>query len=59
MGLMNWNYSSADFEDSLYEEVQGPDEGGETGSGRQIEVTRSMTVREDKIKTELQWEVIY
>ena len=38
MGLMNWNYSSADFEDSLYEEVQGPDEGGETGSGRQIEV---------------------
>ena len=36
---MNWNYSSADFEESLYEDVQGPEEGGETGGERQIEVT--------------------
>ena len=36
---MNWNYSSAEFEDSLYEEVQGPDEGGEMGDGRRLETT--------------------
>ena len=30
---MNWNYSSAELEDSLYEEVQGPEEGEETGDG--------------------------
>jgi len=35
----NWNYSSAEFEDSLYEDVQGPDEGDGTGDGRRKETT--------------------
>ena len=31
---MNWNYSSADFEDSLYETVQGPEEGKGRDDGK-------------------------
>ena len=36
---MNWNYSNAEFEGSLYEDVQGPDEEDGTGDGRRIETT--------------------
>ena len=31
---MNWNYSSAEFEDGLYEVVQGPEEGKGRGEGK-------------------------
>ena len=46
---MNWNYSSADFEDSLYEMVQGPEEGKGRDDGKMYdEPARDMGADDQK-----------